>query len=336
MKTSILILSIAVLAWPGPSFSQQEVNEDVLNLIRSSLTRYTSPGPLSAVDFSNNLYNHFFSAYSWFREDRYLSISERFSLEAENNTNQRSITTVFFFHDMIKGNGVANESYSGFLKIPYFWNWIKPNPRFGIVRLPELKTLKELPPPKGWGPYKNWAYVDRFPTIFFSDLFSKSVGYRSSWAGDFYTFGWCSEREPAYLIWLTSFDIQGIVIGRGGHVQSTVLVPVVTDRIGNKHLKMIVDNTFDEVSGVELCQMSNDDIKEWIRQADTTGSRYQKRYNSEAHSQKNKYFFSSFKVPPIVQERIAECVFNKLSTAFDILHNNPGRSKNACLENALQ
>jgi len=353
MKKVLLILTVIialflVLRFSVPHSLSQPNPVVSVTLSQPKCKEFKTTGPLKAGEFSRHLFDHYYESYFFFRKEQFLFECERFALDPDDSSNRRRFAQVYFFHDMIKGNGTSNGSYSGFLKIPYFWHWIPVNPRLEITRLPGEQKLKDLPPPEGWGPYKNWATVDRFPRIFFTDLFTDSPGYRTEPTGDFHSFGWCSEREPAYLVWLSAFGLTGKVNGKGGHVASTVYLPVnsalssmvnqgkisSTDS-STKYLSVCVDNTYDIVQGLEVLDIDEQAVQNLVNEADQTGSKYQKRYNREAHSQENITFFNNMVLPVSIQQRIANRVYGTLNKAFESNQHSEDLTPRSCLEIAL-
>lgn len=345
---TIMLLASRYLVSHGLPQAEPVVSASVNAPSLSVCHEFKTHGSLTAAEFTRRLFDHYSKQYFHFRKEQFLFEAKRFALDPDDQSNRRRFTQIYFIHDMIKGNGTSNGSHSGFLKIPYFWHWVPVNPRLEIMRRPGGHELKDLPPPSGWGPYKNWATVDRFPRIFFTDLFTESPGYSTEETGDFHSFGWCSEREPAYLVWLSAFDITGKVIGKGGHVASVVYLPVNSRKSSTtnpemisstdsktRYLSIYVDNTYDMVQGIEILDLSNQTVQKMIDSADQTGSKYQKRYNREAHSPENIMFFNNLELSVEVQKRIINRVHITLTKAFEYDQTSGDLTPRACLEKAL-
>lgn len=105
------------------------------------------------------------------------------------------------------------ENYRG--AIPYVTNWD------GVRR-----TLR-----KGGRP---GIEEDRTPAVFYRDWVD-TVAYRGPGGEEFYTFGWCSEREMAFaaVAWLWGYE--PVIIVRGGHAFTLVAIEGVLYRVDNTY-----------------------------------------------------------------------------------------------------
>lgn len=110
------------------------------------------------------------------------------------------------------------ENYRG--EIPYVTNW-------DGSRLEIRKN--------GWPAIEQ----DRTPTIFYRD-FVDTVAYRGPHGQEFYTFGWCSEREMAFAAgaWLMGYE--PVIIVRGGHAFTLVSIDGVLHKVDNTYGKFEV------------------------------------------------------------------------------------------------
>ena len=144
---------------------------------------------------------------------------------------------ISFLHLLISSSKAVNGNSAGFLYIPYMWHWIDDNPRLHISK--NNKLLIDTPTSDG-SAYENAAMVDRVPQIFLSDMVSDSP-YSHPDYGKFYTFGWCSEKEMAFVNLLTYWGFEAKVVVQGVHSFTVV-------KLNNVNYLMI-DNTFDEMYG---------------------------------------------------------------------------------------
>jgi hypothetical protein len=150
---------------------------------------------------------------------------------------------------MLTTTSASDGAVGGAFRTAYFWHWIDPNPRLSIVKIPEDVPLGELPPPEGFQQYQSYAYVDRTPAIYFSDLAADEPRYSHHSVGEFTTFGWCSEREMALCALLTTWGFSAKVHQTGIHVTTRVWL------VGQQRpMELILDTTFNYARLAELAQ----------------------------------------------------------------------------------
>ncbi len=196
-------------------------------------------------DFLNDLYRSNAQEYLTARTDEFNDFCDRYGIDKQNIENIEKYLKLYFFHDLFTGVSAQNCSYAGAFKIRYFWHWVTPNPRYDILMLPGKKSLTEIKPPAGFSRYKSFASIDRVPSLFLGDLAKDSPKYSHPKCGDFYTFGWCSEREMAFSLLLSLYGYETKIKQEGIHVWSSFWVSF-RGKDGEKiNLVALVDNTFD-------------------------------------------------------------------------------------------
>jgi len=232
--------------------------------------------------------------------DGYLEFCLEFELNCNSPRNQRTFSEVVFYHDLLTGTGAVDCRAGGILGIPYFWHWIDPNPRHSIVALPDSIPLTEIEPPAGFERYKSLADVDRVPTIFLSDLVSETPRYRHAGCGEFFTFGWCSEREMAFVALMVSRGHEGRIVQQGIHVWSELLCSFAGEGGGTVHVVANVDNTYDTLDWSSLPAPVS--TEEWL--ADVGTGTEVDWYNAVARSESEREALRDTPVPEAAVSRI--------------------------------
>jgi hypothetical protein len=104
-----------------------------------------------------------------------------------------------------------------------------------------------IPPPEPYTRYRTCADVDRVPVLYLSDLVGDFPKYTHPDCGSFFTFGWCSEREMAFVAVMAEFGYRGKVRQSGIHTWSSLWCPCERSDGTRVALTAHVDNTFDTV-----------------------------------------------------------------------------------------
>ena len=180
-----------------------------------------------------------------------------FELSKLNKNQILNLQKLATFHRLITATSAQTGNQNPHWGIPYFWHYTNPNPRNQIVLIENGKPLAEIKPPSRFERYKTYASIDRTPDIFWSDFVLNKPKYRYQGIPDFYTFGWCSEREMAFksILHLMGFNCQ--IVLAGNHVWSVVELEK------NSGLWVKVDNTFDVFIKVTPPKPVNSGLGEW-------------------------------------------------------------------------
>ncbi len=152
-----------------------------------------------------------------------------------------------FLHKLLTTSDAIDGVRSGILQVPYFWHWCTPNPRHALLYRPTGAPLQSVKPPAGFSKYKSYADVDRTPRLYLANLFADSALFESPEHGQFYSFGWCSEREMSYALLMRLLGYECKVYQEGIHVWSELLIQRGTARVIVR-----VDNTFESFSVAPL------------------------------------------------------------------------------------
>jgi hypothetical protein len=134
----------------------------------------------------------------------------------------RNLKKLAVIHSLLSSQTAKTGSINPVWGIPYFWHYTNPNPRHFIVLIATGQKLTDVKPPSGFEKYPNLAQVDRSPELFWSDFASEKPMYRYKGLADFYTFGWCSEREMAFKSIASILGFNCTIVISGNHVWSVV------------------------------------------------------------------------------------------------------------------
>lgn len=181
-------------------------------------------------------------------------------LDVADPKNQSTYHEITFLHALFTGDGAGNGDRGGLLRIPYFWHWVDPNPRHEIRLISDGRLLVTLPPNSPYKRYASQADIDRVPLLYLGDLVAERPRYQHPQYGAFETFGWCSEREMAFLALMLVLGHDGKIVQEGIHVWSELWCEMVAASGGRVAITVRVDNTFGQMrwqavrSGTERAQ----------------------------------------------------------------------------------
>jgi len=297
MKISTIVMFIILSFSCGEIFTSQSKNRDS----RSVDSR------VKIVEYSVNTIPAFFEAIikEHFKEIKTLdsSLYKQFcasnELDSKNSKNEYRYYTLSFLHKFFTCQNASNGSRGEIINIPYYWHWVSPNPRYNIYFNKSNKKLNEIKPSKEFSKYKSVADIDRTPYLFLSDIFVDDPKYYSSLSDTFSTFGWCSEREMAFVSLLDILGYDGKVIAENNHSWSEFIIPMIVNENQSKEFKVKVDNTFDEMDWENVLPA---DIISWKKYQGK--SKLANWYNLKAHSEKEKVQISTFPISKVAIKRI--------------------------------
>ncbi len=232
-----------------------------------------------------------------------IEIEKKFSDELDSElqdfkdiseTCREELLKLYFWHKLFTCSEAVDGNNTGIWQILYFWHYVKPNPRYEIVLLPDSLYLNEIKPPVGYSIYKTFADIDRSPLIYLNDLFSDSKGYYHPLCGKFKTFGWCSEREMAFNMILKLYGYECKVVASGDHSWSEFYGKYKSSDAKEINLIIKIDNTFDGFR-IKECP-ANFKLQEWKTSQGT--SDYAKWYNDKANDSEVLNKFKTLKISP--------------------------------------
>ena len=261
--------------------------------------------------FFDQLYAECSAEYAEHTDGDYLALCAELGLDGADTDNRQVFGEVSFLHDLITGVAAEDCRRGGILRIPYFWHWVDPNPRHSIISPPDSLPLVGLTPPTGFERYKSHADVDRVPVLFFSDLVTDEPRYAHEDCGRFFTFGWCSEREMAFVSLMGCLGHEGKVRQSGIHSWSELWCEFTAS--DGRHVGVIarVDNTFDSLEWFPA--PGGLSMDEWL--ADTGEGAEVGWYNSTARSEKQRRALEAIEVSDVAAARIRNLVSKSLEVA---------------------
>lgn len=238
-------------------------------------------------------------------------------LNANDPSNSEKYFTVKILHDLFTSQTASDCSSGDILNIPYQWNWVTPNPRHEIYFVSSNTLLTDMDPPSEFSKYNSYADIDRTPYLYLSDLVNPTPKYYSASCGTFSTFGWCSEREMAFVSLLELLGYTGKIIAEGNHSWSEFIIPMISVSGSTEQFKVTVDNTFNSVYWEET---DSSFINEW--RMNNWNSTLEKWYNQKAHSQTEKSRINNHLVPKEAALRIENKLSNYLEKRKQIVPKN--------------
>ena len=255
--------------------------------------------PCNIPSFFEQLVNNHIVDYEQFALQEYHDICVLHNIDAHNKENKQKYYTIKILHDLFTSQSAQNCAIGQAWNIPYYWHWIENNPRHKIYLKESGKLLKDIKPNKEFGNYHSKADIDRTPYLFLSDLFSEGPQYTSKDCGEFSTFGWCSEREMAFVSLMTLLGHKGKVAAQGGHSWTELIMTMNLSNGKKGYFKVNVDNTFDKI-GWNL--ISESEIKKW--ETELGDSKTKRWYNEKAVSSKEQNRISNFQISPTVMHKL--------------------------------
>jgi len=216
-----------------------------------------------------------------------------------DSTNIERYYTVKILHDFFTSQTADDCSKGEILNIPYEWHWVEPNPRHEIYFSHNNKLLKDTKPPPEFSKYSSYADIDRTPYLFLSDMVQEEPKYYSSSCDTFSTFGWCSEREMAFVSLAKLLNYNGKVVAEGNHSWSELIISMNSVSGEVLNFLVTVDNTFNNITWTKI---EGNKIPKW--KAYLGDSKLEKWYNERALSDVELQKISSHSVSSKAMARI--------------------------------
>lgn len=236
-------------------------------------------------------------------------------IDSKDSANQQIYYSFEILHDLFTSQSCFDCSTGEILKIPYYWHWIAPNPRHEIYFEETGVLLSETAPPKEFGKYNSYADIDRTPYLFLSDMFSDTAKYYSK-CGPFKSFGWCSEREMAFVCLNRLYGYEGKVVTSGAHSWSEFVVEMKSADGNMLKVHITVDNTFDNTDWKTI---SDAEYAKW--KTELGEHRLSKWYNemsrSEKESERVKNHIISNKVMTEVDAKLTTFITERVNNALE-------------------
>lgn len=271
--------------------------------VRKSLQGPIAYSSVNIPEFFQTVQLHYFSDLFAIHSTEYNEFCDLYELAEDEIQNRTTWVQIQFLHKLFTSSTAQNGSLGPILTIPYFWHWIKPNPRHSITDLRTGNFLTLKPTTPEFKNYKSYADIDRTPSLFLKELFATTSLYSHASCDSFSTFGWCSEREAAFACLMDLYGYQSKVIVKGNHSWSEHLVYFRSKSGKRICFETKTDNTFDIVT---FSKINNPVLVQWHAQTGDPG--LAKWHNNNAHSLKEKTSLKTFIVPEKSFKEIEEKV----------------------------
>jgi hypothetical protein len=270
---------------------------------------------LTIPDFFKKLVKNHIEDYAIIDTLTFSKLCSMHNINPLDDSNVNKFYTIKILHELFTSETASNCSRGKILNIPYQWHWIEPNPRYDIHFVSNNVLLKNTKPPAEFYKYNSYADIDRTPYLYLSDLVSKDLKYYSDSCGTFSTFGWCSEREMAFVALTKILGYQGKVVAEGNHSWSEFIIPLKLNNGEFKNFVVFVDNTFNTIYWDTIEQHK---IPEWNGYfGDTKLAAW---YNRKAKSNTELNRIKNHLVPNKAMQRIENKLVIYLNNRMNVNH----------------
>ncbi len=235
--------------------------------------------------------------------DNFKTLCESFNIDAADSTNIRAFYSIKILHDLFTANGPSNGSRGNILNIPYFWHWVTPNSRYDIRFTETGKLLKETKAPVQFAKYNSYADIDRVPALFLTDMFTEKPKYYSPACDTFSTFGWCSEREMAFVSLLDILKYKAKIMTQSNHCWTELILPMKSVNGQTIYMQTTVDNTYNNISWEPIKEAN---ISLWEKQLGNVPLK--NWYNQNAHSVSTQKIISTYIVSRKTSDRLQQSI----------------------------
>jgi hypothetical protein len=149
-------------------------------------------------------------------------------IDINNDYNRDIFNKLYFMHQAFTTSSPINGLNDGLLGIPYY----------------DKRSRIEY--------IDNATKIDRTPAMFLGDLVDSIPKYWDQSADKpVFTFGWCAEREMAFMALLQNMGFEGTIVAAGGHAWSELQVKLyVNNKLADYVLH--IDNTFERFDIVHV------------------------------------------------------------------------------------
>jgi hypothetical protein len=235
-----------------------------------------------SVFFENLVQNHW-QDFAKIDSIAFNNVCRENECDPKDSLNLKKFYTLGIIHKLFTSKSAKNGSRGDILNIPYFWHWVTPNPRYEIAFTKDKKLLKNSLPPKEFAKYNSFADIDRTPYLFLSELLLEKPKYYTEAEGEFSTFGWCSEREMAFVCLLETLGFNGKVMTNANHSWSEFIISLSSKTNSSATIRVKVDNTFDHLTFEKI---TGEELSLWKK--NVGNATLAKWYNVKAHSLSEK------------------------------------------------
>lgn len=239
----------------------------------------------------------------------FIEFCQTFQLSNKDTLIKQNFYTFQLLHDLFTCQNANNCAQAKVLDMPYFWHWVPNNPRHSIYFVKSNTLLKNTKPPIPFSKYNSFADIDRTPYLFLTDLLSEYPQYTTNDCDTFSSFGWCSEREMAFVALLKTLGFEGKVVAQNNHSWSEFYVNFTNIESKKIHFKVKVDNTFDDI---QWQQIKENEVYVWRNEFGK--STLAKWYNQRATSSQEINQISHHQIPNAAKQRIEKKLIKYLES----------------------
>jgi len=276
IKNFLIFILISQLLQTCSNGQQINQNSNHSKQVILKLHTYDS---LTIPDFFQTFCQNHLETYLSVNNSEYNEFCSVNTLNALDSNNKSHFFTLKILHDLFTSQNASNGSVGDITKIPYFWHWTDPNPRYSILFTHNNTLLKKTKPYPKFEKYQSFADIDRTPYLFLSDWLAPEFRYYTEETDSFSTFGWCSEREMAFVCLTTLLHFKGKVVTSGNHSWSEFTVPMKLTNKETQLFRVNIDNTFNSILWSKTNKNESD---RWF--LDLGNSQLPKWYNQKALS----------------------------------------------------
>jgi hypothetical protein len=180
------------------------------------------------VEFFNTFYVENSNLIDTVYNKEYEQFCKSEQIDIYNDHNESIFNKLYFMHQAFTVSSPINGLNDGLLGIPYY----------------DMESRVEY--------VDNATGVDRTPATFLSDLVdSLGIYYDRHNDKPVFTFGWCAEREMAFMALLRNMGFEGTIVAAGGHAWSEIQIEFYSDGKLTDYV-LHIDNTFERFDIVNV------------------------------------------------------------------------------------
>lgn len=303
MKKILFLLLVTCVAYSLLTSCELQNNKQQVTKSAKGIT-YNQYQNLSITQFFEQLAQNHYSKLHQRDKDFWSSSGQTKNIDINDSENIKTIFKLKILHKLFTSSGASNGAKGAILNIPYFWHWTNPNPRHQIKWVPTNQLLTDIKPNKTFSKYKSIADIDRTPYLFLADLVKDKPQYYHNKCDTFATFGWCSEREMAFVCLTELLGYRGKVVASGNHSWSEFIVKLKNNQGQMLDFCVTIDNTFGYFN---ILTIKKSAIGEWNNYFGNAP--LSKWYNDKAHSKEEQQNIKKCIVATQTATKIEQAIF---------------------------
>lgn len=267
---------------------------------------------LTIPEFFKSLIQNHINDFYIIDSSSYNIFCQESNLLSLDSTNLLNYFSIEILHKLFTSQTASNCSRGEIINIPYQWHWVDPNPRYEIYFTNTNKLLKDTKPSEDFVKYQSFADIDRTPYLFLSDLVDSDLKYYSEFCDTFSTFGWCSEREMAFVALITLLDFEAKVVSEGNHSWSEIIIPFKLSNGLFKYFQANVDNTFNSIKSNEILKENESKWRTYFGESNHS-KWYNRMANSKTELNRIKFHLASSQSMERIERDLVKFLSKKLT-----------------------